>query len=122
MTPWPLSLLAHETEAAENADGVLQMDRFLSDADREASLKVFEALRNTPGSTQTELEQTLGSDTYAAAAMPSILAQARSEELVTVDNPRSPDARWELTEDGKTRLTKYETSLAQVASAHQARP
>jgi hypothetical protein len=120
MTPWPLSLLTHDAEGAENIAGVLQMDRFLSDADREASLKVFEALRKAPGSTQAELEQTLGPDTYAAAAMPSILAQARSEGLVTVGNPRTPDGRWELTEDGKTRLSKYETSLGQVAAVDQA--
>jgi hypothetical protein len=74
--------------------------------DEEAGLRrtLLSEIRARPGISLSDLESVVHGDPYREAVLPSRLAQAQYEGLVTADSPTSTDPRWSLTELGEAQL------------------
>ena len=76
----------------------------LGTGDQDLGRHVLTLIGEHPKLTISDLERALGDDSNRTAALPSLLAYARSDGLVGADDPTSPDAHWELTPLGREQL------------------
>jgi hypothetical protein len=91
---------------------VLGIDRDLDDSTRHLTRLVLSALSRfsgdrNKGATRAQLQADL-SDPEAKALVPTVLAEARRDELVDVDEPTRADATWTLNPRGLERLSRAE--------------
>ena len=89
---------------------VLRIDRDLDEPQRLLTRSVLQALRRFEGrgATRAELQKALQDERQAMALVPTVLAEALHDELVNVEEPTNPEARWVLNSLGEDRLSQAE--------------
>jgi hypothetical protein len=102
------SVLTRGLDGKARRGAVLKTDQDLTGADQGFSLAVLREIQNHPDVTLSQLERAFEHDTYRAAVLPSVLADAQYEGLVGVDSPTSTDPAWSLTALGEERMKDAE--------------